>query len=60
MQFIITNDGSHSLLNTELNETYHSVHGAVQESLHVFIKMGLQPLVDRGAKKISILEIGFG
>lgn len=60
MQFIITNDGSHSLLNTELNETYHSVHGAVQESLHVFIKMGLQPLVDRRSKDITILEIGFG
>lgn len=60
MQFIITNDGSHSLLNTELNETYHSVHGALQESVHVFIKMGLEPLVDRGVKNISILEIGFG
>lgn len=60
MQFIITNDGSHSLLNTELNETYHSVHGAVQESVHVFIKMGLELLIDHGLKNISILEIGFG
>lgn len=60
MEFIITNDGSHSLLNTALNETYHSVHGALQESIHVFIKMGLTPMMESGIKNISILEIGFG
>jgi len=60
MEFIITNDGSHSLLNTELNETYHSVHGALQESIHVFIKMGLEPLMNKNPLDLSILEIGFG
>jgi tRNA U34 5-methylaminomethyl-2-thiouridine-forming methyltransferase MnmC len=61
LQIITTSDGSHSLLNTTLNETYHSVHGALQESLHVFIKMGLNFLIDQHpAKEIRILEVGFG
>jgi tRNA U34 5-methylaminomethyl-2-thiouridine-forming methyltransferase MnmC len=61
LQIITTSDGSHSLLNTTLNETYHSVHGALQESLHVFIKMGLKFFIDQyPAKEIRILEVGFG
>jgi hypothetical protein len=31
-----TRDGSHTLCNLELNQTYHSIHGAVYESVHVF------------------------
>ncbi len=61
LQLITTSDGSHSLLNTELNETYHSVHGAVRESLHVFIQNGLQFLIDKqNPTKIKLLEVGFG
>jgi tRNA U34 5-methylaminomethyl-2-thiouridine-forming methyltransferase MnmC len=61
IEIITTSDGSHSLLNTTLNETYHSRHGAVQESLHVFIKEGLDYLLTKKpAATISILEIGFG
>jgi tRNA U34 5-methylaminomethyl-2-thiouridine-forming methyltransferase MnmC len=61
LQIITTKDGSQSLLNPELNETYHSIHGARQESLHVFISNGLDFVVQREAKKsIKILEIGFG
>lgn len=61
IQIITTGDGSHSLLNTNLNETYHSVHGAVRESLHVFIEKGLKYFVDKNqAKRISIFEVGFG
>lgn len=59
LQIITTHDGSHSLLNPELNETYHSVHGARQESLHVFIKHGLE-LVAQLKNPVKILEIGFG
>ncbi len=55
---IITKDGSHSLYNSELNEHYHSVHGAIQESLHVFIEAGLKYLTKQ--KEIKILEVGFG
>ncbi|MBL7857306.1 MAG: tRNA (5-methylaminomethyl-2-thiouridine)(34)-methyltransferase MnmD [Cyclobacteriaceae bacterium] len=58
---IITGDGSHSLLNKEMNETYHSVHGAVQESQHVFIHHGLDLLLnDAGRDEIRIFEVGFG
>ncbi|MBI1769666.1 MAG: tRNA (5-methylaminomethyl-2-thiouridine)(34)-methyltransferase MnmD [Bacteroidetes bacterium] len=61
IEIIVTSDGSHSLINKELNETYHSTHGAIQESLHVFIKNGLQFWLEQNqTKEISILEIGFG
>jgi tRNA U34 5-methylaminomethyl-2-thiouridine-forming methyltransferase MnmC len=61
LQIITTEDGSHSLLNTVLNETYHSIHGAVQESLHVFIKNGLDFACERSsASPIRIFEVGFG
>lgn len=56
-KIIITEDGSHSLQVPELQETYHSIHGAIQESQHVFIKNGLQAL--RG-NNINIFEMGFG
>jgi len=54
---ITTADGSHSLRVEALNETYHSVHGALQESTHVFIKEGFSKIEKPG---ISILEVGFG
>ena len=61
IEIITTSDGSHSLLNTELNETYHSVHGAIQESIHVFIKHGLAFFEQRNPQpEIRILEVGFG
>jgi tRNA U34 5-methylaminomethyl-2-thiouridine-forming methyltransferase MnmC len=55
---IITSDGSHTLFMPEINEYYHSHHGAIQEAKHVFIKNGLNHL--DFDKEISILEIGFG
>jgi len=61
LKVIETQDGSHSLLNESLNETYHSTHGAIQESRHVFIKNGLHFFLGRNAPlNISVLEIGFG
>lgn len=61
IEIITTSDGSHSLLNTALNETYHSKHGALQESIHVFIKEGLDYFLQRKSQKdISVLEVGFG
>ncbi|MCX6241123.1 MAG: tRNA (5-methylaminomethyl-2-thiouridine)(34)-methyltransferase MnmD [Bacteroidetes bacterium] len=59
MQVIITEDSSHTILNTELNETYHSSHGAVQESRHVFIDAGFRQIV-KGKDPFNVLEIGFG
>ncbi len=61
LNLIKTGDGSNSLLNTELNETYHSIHGALQESNHVFIKNGLQFFVEKNkTSPVSIFEVGFG
>ena len=60
ISIITTSDGSHSLYNSELKETYHSTHGALTESLYVFIKEGIEWLVAKGEAKIDILEIGFG
>ncbi|MDN4166237.1 tRNA (5-methylaminomethyl-2-thiouridine)(34)-methyltransferase MnmD [Cytophagales bacterium LB-30] len=59
---IVTSDGSHSLYVPALDETYHSRHGAVQESEHVFIRHGLRYLIQspRAYRPLRILEIGFG
>jgi tRNA U34 5-methylaminomethyl-2-thiouridine-forming methyltransferase MnmC len=54
----ITSDGSHTFYMPEINEYYHSHHGAIQEALHVFIKNGLHQFVDH--KEITIFEVGFG
>jgi len=58
-QLILTADGSHTLHNELLGEHYHSIHGAIQESRHVFIEAGLKAL-DAGIDPIDILEVGFG
>lgn len=59
IRIITTDDGSHSLYHEELHETYHSTHGALRESLHVFIKSGLHILPEK-SRTIRILEVGFG
>jgi tRNA U34 5-methylaminomethyl-2-thiouridine-forming methyltransferase MnmC len=56
---VSTADGSSTLYVPALDEHYHSIHGAVQESLHVFIEAGWMPLIAKH-KAISILEVGFG
>lgn len=56
-KLVITNDGSHSIYNPEVNETYHSKHGAIVEAEYVFIKNGL---LAENKKQFNILEIGFG
>jgi tRNA U34 5-methylaminomethyl-2-thiouridine-forming methyltransferase MnmC len=61
IKIIVTSDGSHSLLNEALNETYHSVHGAIQESEHVFINNGLRYFLEKHhPTMVSIFEVGFG
>lgn len=57
---VLTKDGSPTLFVPELDEHYHSIHGALQESLHVFINAGLQFLLDKGLKSINVFEVGFG
>ena len=59
---ITTADGSKTIQIEEWNEQYHSVHGAIQEAKHVFIKNGLYHYCSANAVSnvVSILEIGFG
>jgi tRNA U34 5-methylaminomethyl-2-thiouridine-forming methyltransferase MnmC len=60
-QFIVTDDGSHTLFVPELNETYHSTRGAMQESLHVFLQAGFRYAMPYPATPpLRILEVGFG
>ncbi len=61
-QLKITADGSPTFFLPHKNESYHSKHGALTESLHVYINSGLEywlklnPLKSR----LELLEIGFG
>jgi tRNA U34 5-methylaminomethyl-2-thiouridine-forming methyltransferase MnmC len=58
---LVTADGSHTISIPEWNVTYHSIHGAIQESLHVFIEAGLKhQLSKKTGDALSILEMGFG
>jgi tRNA U34 5-methylaminomethyl-2-thiouridine-forming methyltransferase MnmC len=52
-----TADGSPSLYSERFGQHYHSMHGAVQESRHVFLEHGLQAQHQR---TIRLLEFGFG
>lgn len=52
-----TADGSTTIYLPELKEGYHSSHGAIQESLHVFISNGLLKIQK---PSLTILELGFG
>ena len=53
----ITEDGTHTLYVPELDEPYHSIHGALRESQHVFVNHGLRKVEK---SPLRILEIGFG
>lgn len=52
-----TADGSYTLYVPELDEHYHSVKGALTESQHIFIDMGLK---HSSTPSPHILEIGLG
>ena len=56
-QLITTSDGSHTVFVPELNEHYHSIHGAVQESTFIFINNGFEVCM---ADPLNIFEVGFG
>ena len=58
-QRFLTDDGSHSLLSSSFGVSYHSRHGAVQETQHVFIEAALLQKLPN-ASHLNILGIGFG
>jgi len=60
-KLIQTADGSNTLYNESIGENYHSKHGALQESKHVFINAGLKHVITSFPdQEIAILEVGFG
>ncbi|MFT5848370.1 tRNA (5-methylaminomethyl-2-thiouridine)(34)-methyltransferase MnmD [Psychroserpens sp.] len=63
-KIITTADGSKTIQIEDWNEQYHSVHGAIQEANHVYLKHGLlfysSEMLAQQKSEISILEIGFG
>lgn len=62
LSLVTTQDGSHTLRSKRFDATYHSIFGAVDESIHVFVMAGLdyyrvnQPSV----QQLNVLEIGMG
>ncbi|GAA4792308.1 tRNA (5-methylaminomethyl-2-thiouridine)(34)-methyltransferase MnmD [Olivibacter ginsenosidimutans] len=63
MDFVTTGDGSKTIFNAQVGEHYHSKHGAVQESKHVFLTSGLHYFLENQKhpqRLVSILEVGFG
>jgi tRNA U34 5-methylaminomethyl-2-thiouridine-forming methyltransferase MnmC len=57
----LTADGSNTLYNELIGEHYHSKHGALQESKHVFIDAGLKHAISSfPGQQINVLEVGFG
>ncbi len=68
LEIVATADGSNTIFNSEVGENYHSKHGALQESRHVFLNMGLSCFLENQAtskdpyvsEAVSILEVGFG
>lgn len=65
ISFKLSEDGSPTLYNAALDETYHSIHGAREESLLVFLDYGLRHYIEErlpkgGSHPINIYEAGFG
>ena len=61
--FLLTEDGSHTLLNEKWQVTYHSKFGALQESNTVYINAGFNHLLNKllgENPQLSVLEMGFG
>ena len=60
-EFLKTADGSLTIHLPLWDEQYHSKHGAIQESKHVFIQTGLNHFCElHDVEELAILEIGFG
>ncbi|HAD13425.1 MAG TPA: SAM-dependent methyltransferase [Saprospirales bacterium] len=59
MPIIESADGSHTIVSEVYGVPYHSRHGAITESGHVFIQMGLH-WKSQWKDGMSVLEVGFG
>lgn len=57
MEIQITSDGSRTIYLPEIDEHYHSINGAEQESVHVYVQAGFN---ECRKQTITLLEMGFG
>ncbi len=55
----LTDDGSPSVFAERFGASYHSTHGALQETQHVFVGAGLAHLATH-RNQVSVLDVGFG
>ena len=61
IRLMVTADGSHTAVNQALDKTYHSLHGAYQESQRVYIELGLLAAFEKFAdEELHVFEMGFG
>lgn len=72
IEILPTNDGSVTLYLTGMEETYHSRHGAMRESMHVYVRSGVvdvlislgflegELLLVRKKESLQVFEMGFG
>ena len=58
VEIVKTKEGIDTLINNRINEHYHSLHGSMQESMHVFIKNGLNA-VNKNLPEIKIHRFPF-
>lgn len=59
-RLILTEDGSHSLFSKQHNQQYHSLQGALNESMHIYIHLGLLPVLQNATKPVYVFEMGLG
>lgn len=57
LKIAATQDGSTTILREDLQEHYHSVYGAIQETEHVYIRAGFEYCK---CDNVRVLEVGFG
>ena len=69
LEIVQTADGSNTIYNPQVGENYHSKHGALQESKHVFVNSGLRYFLNGNTnsttditkhEEVAVLEVGFG
>lgn len=59
-EILKTDDGSSTLKNNLIDDTYHSVHGAINESRIVYLENGFHYTLKSFNTSINIFELGFG
>ena len=57
IKIIPTDSGDFTLYRPDIDEHYHSTHGAIAEAQHVYIQHGLNQM---NKSPLNLLEIGFG